>query len=142
MSVTEPVPTPRRSSSTIVLAVVALLVTFLAGVLTGFAGSRFLFWKRPARVPSRAAEFLMKRLDRRLDLTPQQEIQVTRILERHHERIAAVWNGVRPQVRKEIEETNAEIERVLTPEQRAKFGQIKMRLMPRHDRPGIRFRHD
>jgi hypothetical protein len=83
---------------------------------------------------------MMRRLDRNLDLTPQQEAEVTRILRKHHERVGALWGGVRPQVRREVELTNAEIQRLLTPEQRTKFERIKMRLMPRETRV-IRIRH-
>jgi len=140
VSVNEPVPTGRRTSTT-VLAAVALLVTFAAGLLVGIAGDRYLLWKRPVP-PPRGAAFLMQRLDRRLDLTPQQEVQITQILDKHQQRMRAVWTNVHPQLRREVEETNAEIERILTPEQREKFAKIKMRLTPRPDRRGIRFRHD
>lgn len=139
MSVSETAP-PSRKGSTTLLAAVALLVTFIAGLLVGAVGARFFIRGTPSR-PRPAAEFMMKRLDRTLDLTPQQEVEVTRILRSHHERIGAVWSGVRPQIRREVEQTNAEIERVLTPEQRAKFAGIKMRLMPR-ERHGIRIKHD
>jgi len=140
VSVSETTP-PSRKGSTTLLAAVALLVTFIAGLLVGAVGSRFLSWRTPLRARPAAADFMMKRLDRTLDLTPQQEVEITRILQAHHQRIGAVWTGVRPQLRREVEQTNAEIQRVLTPEQRTKFEGIKMRLMPR-ERHGIRVRHD
>lgn len=143
MSVSEPTPAPpSRTGSTTLLAAVALLVTFIAGLLVGVVGARFLIIRsRPDRPRTAAAAFMMKRLDRSLDLTPQQEVEITQILQRHHQRIGAVWTGVRPQLRREVEQTNAEIQRVLTPEQRTKFEGIKMRLMPR-ERHGIRIRHE
>lgn len=74
------------------------------------------------------AQFLVKRLDHRLDLSPQQEAEIEKILERGQQRISAVWGEARPRVRQEIERTNAEIERLLTPEQRVEFQKIKMRI--------------
>ena len=128
--------------STVLLAVVVLLLTFAAGALVGVVGGRAFFWSRIQSGGKRpVADFMVKRLDRSLDLTPQQEAQVTRNLHAHHERIGAVWSGLRPQLRREVDQTNAEIERVLTPEQRKKFSGLKMRLMPR-ERRGIRIKHE
>lgn len=140
MSVSETAP-PSRKGSTTLLAAVALLVTFIAGLLVGAVGARFFFGRRTYRLPPPAAQFMMKRLDRTLDLTPQQEVEITRILQKHHQRTGAVLSGVRPQIRREVEQTNAEIQGVLTPEQRTKFEGIKMRLMPR-ERHGIRIKHE
>ena len=134
MSETEAAP-PSRKSSTAWLAAIALVVTFITGVFVGGVGGRLMLRMHPERrLPPPRADFLVKRLDRALDLTPQQEADVTRIIRTHHERMDAVWSGVRPQIRREVEETNAEIERVLNPEQRAKFAKLKMRLMPREGR--------
>lgn len=132
------------STRSTVLAAVALVVTFVAGIVVGVAGDRILLWRRPDRTlrPPITA-FMVKRLDQRLNLTPQQEVEVTRILQKHHQRLGAVWSNVNPQLRNEIEQTNIEIRRVLTPEQRAKFEGLKMRLlMQRQERHGIRIRHD
>jgi heavy-metal resistance protein len=140
VSANEPLPTGRKTSTT-ALAAVALVVTFVAGALVGIVVDRYVRFNHPPP-PPRGAAFLMQRLDHRLDLTPQQEAEVTKILEKHQQRMRAVWTNVNPQLGREIEETNAEIERILTPGQRAKFADVKMRLMPRRDRRGIRFRHD
>ena len=71
---------------------------------------------------------VVNRLDRELNLTPQQKKSIEEIIERRHERLIGVMTGVRPQLRKEIDEANAEIERVLTPEQRVKFSRMRIRL--------------
>ena len=43
--------------------------------------------------------------------------------------------NVRPQIRQELDATNAEIETVLTPEQKTKFADLRMRIgARRHDR--------
>ena len=131
------------SASRRLLAVAGLLVTFVAGAFVGFAADRILLHRSLGHHPSpRMIEFLVERLDRRLDLTPQQRVEVKRIIEDRHRRIDAAWVGMRSNVHKEIEGGNADIERILTPEQRKKFDQIKMRLIPRRDGRGIRFHHE
>jgi hypothetical protein len=120
---------------------VALVVTFATGVVLGVVAAHVILLHGGPPGP-RSAAFLVKRLDRRLDLTPQQEAEVTRIIQRGHTRISAVWSNVHPQIRVEIDRTNDEIDRVLTPAQRAKFAEIKMKMAPRRLEPGLRFRHD
>lgn len=122
-------PRPRRTA---LLAIAVLAATFVVGVLAGIAADRTLMrrvWRdRPAQ-PS--PSFLASRLEKRLDLTPDQKRQVEEILTRHHSRMNAAWNAARPAVRAEIEAANAEIDLLLTPEQREKFAQLKMRMRSR-----------
>ncbi len=132
------------SARSTVLAAVALVVTFVVGIVVGVTGDRIVLWRRPDRMlRPPVTSFMVKRLDQQLNLTPQQEVEVTRILQKHQERMSAVWSNIHPQLRNEIEVTNVEIRRVLTPEQRAKFEGLKMRLqMQRQERHGIRDRRD
>jgi Spy/CpxP family protein refolding chaperone len=120
---------------TTVIATIALLATFLVGALVGIAADRVWIYRAPQRRADRTAEFMMKRLDRRLDLSAEQEREITAILKRSHQRVAAVWGGVHPRLRQELERTNGEIARVLTPEQQAEFEKIKMRMTPRRRPP-------
>jgi len=137
-----PVPPPRSSGrgSTVLVAGGILLLTFVAGIVLGAVGDRVLLWFHPPHYPS--AKFLAARLDRRLHFSPEQRKEVERILTQRQDRIRQIWDSVRPQVRQEIDQTNAEIERILTPEQKAEFEKIRMRLMPRRDGRGMRYRHD
>ena len=131
------------STNAKVLAAFALALTFVVGIIVGFAADHILLMRRGGP-PMHSAEFITRRLDRRLHFTDQQRTQVTEIVARGQQRIAGVWMGVRPSVDREIQQTNVEIERVLTPEQRAKFADIRMRLMP-HRGPmphGMRMKHD
>jgi Spy/CpxP family protein refolding chaperone len=116
------------------LAVVALLVTFLAGAVVGAAADRILLIHRGgAAMPPHAATMMLNRLDRRLDLTDTQRAQVGEILNRRHARMNALWTAVRPRVQQEIAAANDEITRLLTPEQRKKFEELKLRMHgPRH----------
>ncbi|HEX9162669.1 MAG TPA: hypothetical protein VF980_13270 [Thermoanaerobaculia bacterium] len=115
-------------------------MTFVVGAVVGIVGDRLFLLRRG--MPQRSASAIVARLDRQLHFTDQQRAQVTEIITRHQQKIVSIWSGVRPAVRQEIEGANAEIDRVLTPEQRAKFSSMRMRLMPRHPGGGIRARHD
>ncbi len=110
---------------------VVVIIAFVAGILVGVVGDHLLFihhlFPRGGFVAGRIAD----RLDRELHLTPQQKTQVQQILDRHRTRIDAIMSSARPQVRQEIDATNAEIEKILTPEQRAQFAKMPMR-MPGH----------
>ena len=128
-------------ASTVVLATVVLLVTFAAGAVIGALVHHVFILRSHRGMTEHSATFLMKRLDRRLDLSPDQEIKVSQILRSGHERIRITRANVGPQIRQEIDRTNEEIDAVLTASQRAKFAEIKMRMQPHRDGIGLRFRH-
>lgn len=129
MSEIEPVipvtPPPRRTKW---IAALIVAGAFVAGVLVGIAATHLLLHRGHRRhMPGRASHFMAERLDRRLDLTDEQEKKVKEIIARRHARMDQVWGSVHPRVRAEIDATNDEIAKILTPEQRAKFEKIKMR---------------
>ncbi len=113
-----------------------VLVAFIAGLLVGIAGDRFYLIRSRQLFPRRAADFaarrVVDRLDQELHLTAQQKSEVQRIIDRHRTRIDAIMVNVRPQVRQELETANAEIEKVLTPQQREQFSKIKMHILGPH----------
>ena len=108
------------ATRTTLIAVLALLLVFAGGFMAGAFAHRAVVTRLHRPSPT-ATRMMLRHLDRRLDLTDAQRAQVERILERGHTRI-----------RGEVDATNAEIERVLTPEQRARFVRMRMRL---HGRP-------
>jgi Spy/CpxP family protein refolding chaperone len=126
-------PTPPRSR-TKWLAAFVVLGAVVCGMLVGFAGSRVLAIHRMRSgagvhiPPPWAGETMLMRLDRRLDLTDEQHDEIRSILLRRHGRMIEVTRSVHPQVRAELEAANAEISRVLTPEQRKKFETMRMRI--------------
>lgn len=129
-------PQPGRRSHVKWLAALIVVAAFATGVLVGVAGDRVLMVVRHETHLSPAmmhglVERIEKRLDRRLDLTPEQSRQVRAILDRHQQNILRVWRVARPQVQLEIESANSEIAAVLTPEQKAKFERMKMHLPKR-----------
>ena len=117
---------------TVIIATLALVVMFVAGFVTGIVADRVMHHRRPDR-PRMGEHMMVRGLDRHLDLTDQQEAQIRQILERRHERMSAA-------MRTELEQVNAEIEKVLTPAQREKFKDLRLRLGPRMHHEGKRRR--
>lgn len=113
-----------------------MVVAFLAGILVGVAGDHLYLIRSGRMSPRHASRFsadrMAERLAGQLDLSAQQKMQVQQIIERHRAKIDATMNSVRPQVRQELDATNAEIETILTPEQRTKFADLRMRIGARH----------
>lgn len=137
MSSTEPAATsPSRGRQTTAIAAVVVVLAFMAGLFVGIAGDRIWLFRHQGFFTRNALEVatshMLDRLDRELALSPAQREQVRQILDRRRDRINGLWSGVRPQIRREIDEANGEIEKVLTSDQRTKFQQIKMRLAARH----------
>jgi Spy/CpxP family protein refolding chaperone len=119
------------STNTKLVAVAVILLTFVAGMGVGvFAAHMHILYGGPGA--ARFPHALVNRLDRRLDLTDAQRKQVEEIVNRRHARIDTMWDHFRPQVRAEVERANEEIARVLTPEQRARFQKLRMRMLGRH----------
>ncbi len=132
----EPLPRSGSARATTIAAVVVVLA-FIAGLLIGIVGDRVYAYRFRDRGGMRGmrsiTQRIVARLDRELQLTPQQHDEITRIFETHRQHIEAITAAVRPQIRREIDEGNAEIEKILTPEQRVKFQNMRMRMLPRRD---------
>ena len=111
------------ATRTTILAALVLLLTFGAGVVGGAAAHHLLGMRRPGPPPEMMAGAMIRQLDRRLDLTDAQRVQIEAIVKRRHQRM-----------RTEIETTNDEIAKVLTPEQREKFAKIRLRMHRPHGR--------
>jgi len=124
-------PISPRTSATLLV-----VVAFVAGLFFGVAGDHFFLLHRHEghRRPFGARQ-IVDRLDRELHLTSQQRTQIQGILDRHRARIDAIMGTVRPQMRQEIDAGNAEIEKLLTPQQREQFQHLKMSLPTRHGGP-------
>jgi Spy/CpxP family protein refolding chaperone len=111
-------------------AAAALLVVgaLLAGVVLGIAGDRAYLWHAHRIAPPHGARIgmLVEHLDHELNFTPQQKQQAAQIIERHRARMEALSASIRPQMRQELDATGAEIEKILTPEQRTKFQSMQL----------------
>jgi hypothetical protein len=63
----------------------------------------------------------MHRLVRDLDLDSAQQQAVSEIIARHQKDVDATWHAMQPHMRATLESTDAEIARILRPEQLVKF---------------------
>jgi Spy/CpxP family protein refolding chaperone len=112
-------------------AALIVAVAFVAGLFVGIAGDRAVLIHSGRLFPRHggafAAQHVVDHLDRQLHLSDAQRTAIQRIVNVHHARIQSVWDNVRPQVRREIDATTAEIESVLTPQQRATFREMRNR---------------
>ncbi len=120
------------ATKTTLVAMLLLVLTFsagfAAGVFTGHMHALRIF--RPERLPQFATRAIVGRLDHHLDLTDAQQKRITEIINRHHRAISKIRGSVQPRIGAELEQANREITAVLTPEQRKKYDEIKMRLGP------------
>jgi len=139
VNVTPPPSTVHAGGSTKVLAVITVIIAFGVGLIVGGAGTwAWIIHHHGGRAPFFEAlgeRRIMRHLDHELDLTPQQHDAIAKIIHERHQRIDAIFGGLRPEVRREIDMANTEIEKLLTPAQRAKFEQARMRLHSRRHMP-------
>jgi Spy/CpxP family protein refolding chaperone len=124
--------------------IAAFVLTFAAGVLTGalvvrqFGGPPPLR-PRMAHEPGRPRGFMLEMLKPRLNLSDAQSRAVEQIIAKYEEQLRQHFRQTRPQAHQIIRQMTAEIDSVLTPEQRQKFRQEipmmrKMPLWPRQPR--------
>jgi DNA-binding protein H-NS len=118
--------------------ILATMVIFGTGVVTGGLLVRHAerAWnRRPQRVsdvlrPAQPAsagvmriEFL-RRMERALDLTPEQREPIDKVLKEGQERTKKLMETVEPRRREEFKKTIEEFRAVLTPEQRQRFDDL------------------
>ena len=118
--------------------ILATMVIFACGVITGAMVTRTAHAPLAATGPAnphppaapifqgQRAEFL-NRLEKQLDLTPEQRDQIARIMKESQERTGRVWNQIAPQIGQELKGAREEIRRVLTPPQRKQFAELMKR---------------
>lgn len=133
------------------MGLLVLVATFLAGALAGAAATRVAGAREaPDVAPAdsvrgheskrgeRGREGRGGRSERdlleRLDLTPEQKVQVDSILERGRAEMDAFWEVNRPRLRAIVESTREDIRQVLTPEQRVIEEQVRSEREAHHKR--------
>ncbi|HEV2210996.1 MAG TPA: hypothetical protein VG167_19660 [Verrucomicrobiae bacterium] len=127
--------------------ITATLVIFVAGVVTGALvvwhsdrlnltpQRRTLNGARPtmAGTPGVMRMELLRRMQRDLDLTPEQHQQIDQLLKESQERTRKLMEPITPQLHQEFQHTKEAFRQVLTPEQRVRFDEMLRR--PRHPAP-------
>lgn len=120
--------------------ILATMLIFGTGVVTGGLLVQHSFHSRPARAQQRAAMGqrlvpasspaawsrmeLLRRTQRDLDLTPEQRQSIERILKEGQERMKKLAESIEPRRRQELHRTLQEFREALTPEQRVRFDQL------------------
>jgi Spy/CpxP family protein refolding chaperone len=117
-------------------AVMFLLGAFITGGALGFAADRVMSGERHRE--GRTSGGYRQRLAHQLDLNAQQQASIDSLIEQKHTQIVALYRPVKPQLdslavaaRVISDSTNAQIKRLLSPNQQEKFE--KMRDAGRHD---------
>lgn len=129
-------------------AVALLAAAFLLGVVVGGLGGELLHLRRIAAWHHGDGGppgfgFLGQRLERRLELSPEQARRVDEILQRTRRDLWKMRREVGPEIHRRMTGARAEIEAVLTPEQRDAFRRLERPLLPgRHPRHGPPRHHD
>jgi hypothetical protein len=94
-----------------------LIVTFVAGALSGAAAVRVLSARDVPAATPRGHQDGAADLFERLDLTADQRGQVEEILDRRRERMTELWSEHRPRLRAVVDSARYEIRGILTPAQ-------------------------
>ena len=128
-------------------AITGIVLIFALGVLTGVLGADMYYKYRIERFrdagPSARKELLMKKLTRRLDLTPQQQEKVTEIFAEMREDLSALRTKHRPEIEEIRARSHTRIKAILNVEQQKKFDEMIERFKQRrHDREASRRDHE
>lgn len=113
--------------------ILAVAVIFIAGAASGALASRALAPRRepkqqiapPLPVSSERRLDYLTRLDREVQLTPEQRQKVEAILAESQKRMKELWQQIEPQTRQEYQRTRKDISELLTPEQREKMKRMR-----------------
>jgi len=105
--------------------ILATLVIFGAGVVTGGLAVKRVQVSSPERPGSihQRAEF-MRRMEKRIVLTPVQREQIEAILSEGQERTKKLWEQIGPKMKEEFQRTSNRIREELTPEQKIRFEEL------------------
>jgi Spy/CpxP family protein refolding chaperone len=131
--------------------ILATLVIFGTGVVTGGLLVSYAVHTNVVLTPTKPtpmtgqgtnpwlqrARELLRRMDRELDLTPEQHQRIEKLIAESAERTKTLWKPIAPQMNKEMQLLHRDIRDELTPEQRPRFDEIfKPRAGQQNRRPG------
>jgi Spy/CpxP family protein refolding chaperone len=107
--------------------ILATLVIYAAGVLTGALVVRNKPAPAPAprpevaRMPGLLQNWFLERMTKELELTPEQQRILAKIISQSRERVQVLNSLVGPEIKEEMRALKDEIRAQLTPEQKQKF---------------------
>ena len=102
--------------------ILATIVIFTAGAVTGALLVRYSAHPRPGPGGMRL-EFL-RRMERDLNLTGEQQQRIDKILKEGQEQTRKIMEPVSPALHAELQRIKDEFRQVLTPEQQSQFDQL------------------
>lgn len=124
---------PRTNKQRLV-GLVVLVVTFLAGGFAGAAVREVTADPAPARQAGEEGRDGDSRRDNdrrfpfeHLGIEGEQRAEIEALFERNQEAQSAVWHEYKPRFEAIVDSTRAELNRLLTPEQREKFSEYRKR---------------
>ncbi len=131
-------------------AIFAALVIFGAGFVTGNILTQSIGESKPApgaaHNPARPGQQtlpleqlrkveLMGRVQKDLDLTPEQHARIEKIISDAQERIHDLWDQVAPDIHDEYEDVKKKLCEQLTPEQNKRFGELMKQQQQQRSHP-------
>ena len=108
--------------------VLLLALVFFAGIAVGVVGTRLVvrqMVRTAMERPDRIRLMMERRLDRRLNLTPDQRTRLHEILTGTQAQLRSLRQEIRPQLVAVIGRADRDILAILTPEQRERFERMK-----------------
>jgi Spy/CpxP family protein refolding chaperone len=117
---------------------IGLMVLFLAGIVTGVAGTT-LYWRyghdhQSEQGPAAKQERLMKKLIHELSLDVAQQAAIKPIVDRTHKNLLRLRFHHQPEVERILMEGMADMKISLSPEQQKKLDGLYARLRERWDK--------
>lgn len=109
-------------------SILLIVLVFFSGVVLGVVVTRTVtrhFVRMAIVHPERVQNLIERSLTRRLQLNTDQQIKLHDILTDTRGRMKTVREQFRPQIQAIYQETDTNIEAILTPDQQAKYEKIK-----------------
>ncbi|HEX6323492.1 MAG TPA: hypothetical protein VFZ36_07190 [Vicinamibacterales bacterium] len=121
-----------RTNRQRLIGLAVLVVTFLAGGVAGAAIREVTADPTPAREARSDGRDSERRGERRfpfeyLGIEGEQRAQIEALFDRNQAATSAVWQEYKPRFDAIVDSTRAELNRLLTPEQREKFTEYRKR---------------
>lgn len=118
-------------------ALAALAGLFVVGVVSGSLGAHLYYARALDRPPGPPPLFdrpMGPRLERHLELTPEQRKQLREILDESRREAEAMRRELAPRMREVMTRSERRIREILTPQQQERFDELRRRQRRRSDR--------
>jgi hypothetical protein len=105
-----------------------LLLVFVLGILAGSVGTGFYLKHRLTPIikePRARKAFIMKRLSKKLNLTPDQQTKIQPILEQIIEKRREYYRKTRPEIKTIMDQGFAQIKEELNEDQKKKLDELR-----------------